>query len=487
MADINFHGVAAYGWGSGARPTNFTSFCRHVYRDWTSSNYAQFTAGTFVGEYLISIHNLSQIENHGNNAYGAAPNAWVGPDDYATYSGTILTLLYPKANRRFAYYMNITGSKNDGYTISISTKWYDGTTGAEVSDVTYPGWSTNAGYVASATLMGFSGPPGVAAIHEEVPGIGPGGVKTCYGFAVINYQYDSGFTPCRIGGRVLDIDAFTAKLQELYPSLDFSEYEVEEVSDEAGPASVTGGYKGGSHDIWTSDSVGVPSLPSLSGCDLGFVNMYMPQVGDLVDLGEEIFPDFDWQAPTGVDLLDAILNIAMTIPNIVTMFTNSKLIDYVQDVHIIPVLPTTGGNEYVKLGFRTMNMSCAKITSDYVEKDLGKINIKEAEGQFLDYLPYTKAKLYLPFVGFVPIEPEYWQNGWLGVVYHFNVRDGSFMAYVTSTPARVDGMVDHVIGSYSGNACIHVPITGLNYSSMVSGIIGGAAVLSVSPARPHEA
>lgn len=482
MADINFHGVAAYGWGSGAIPTNFTSFCRHVYRDWTSSNYPQFSAGLFAGQYNISIHDLSQIENHGNNAYGAAPNAWVGPDDYATYSGTILTLLYPKANRRFAYKINITGSKNDGFAISIATTWYNGTTGAVVSDVTYPGWSTTAGYTASGTIMGFTGPPGVAAIYEDVPGVGPGGVAKCFGFAIVNYQYDTGFVPCRISGHVLDIDTFTAKLQELYPNLDFSEYEVVEESDEAGPASVQSGYKGGTHDIWTSDSVGVPSLPTLSGCDLGFVNMYKPAAGDLINLGEEIFPDFDWQAPTGNDVVDAIINVAMTIPNIVTMFTNSKLIDYVQDVHIIPVAPTTGSNEYVKLGFRTMNMSCAKITSDYVEKDLGKINIKEAEGQFLDYLPYTKAKLYLPFVGFVPIEPEYWQNGWLGVVYHFNVRDGSFMAYVTSTPARVDGMVDHVIGSYSGNACIHVPITGLNYSSMVSGIIGGAAATMVGAA-----
>lgn len=475
MANITFSGVPAYGWGNGARPSNFSSFCKHVYGNWTSSNYAQTSAGSYVGSYWVTIHNLSNIERSGANAWGSAPNAWIGPLGYETYEGTVMTILYPKANRRFAYKVKITGTAVTAFNVQVYSTWFDSTTGAEVHDVGYPGVVDSGVFMAA--FLPRSGPPGVTAIHEEVPGIG-----TCYGYALINFQDDGGSSACRISGRVLDINAFTAKLQELYPAFDFSEYEVEEVSDEAGPASVTGGYSGGSHDIWSSDSVGVPALPTLSGCDLGFVNMYMPAAGDLIDLGEEIFPDFDWQAPTGIDILDALINIAATIPNIVTMFTNSKLIDYVQDVHIVPVRPTTGSNEYVKLGFRTMTMNCAKITSDYVEKDLGKINIKEAEGQFLDYLPYTKAKLYLPFVGFVPVEPEYWQNGYLGVVYHFNVRDGSFMAYVTSSPARVDGMVDHVIGQYSGNACIHVPITGLNYSSMVSGIVGGAAATMVGAA-----
>lgn len=480
MADITFHGKPAYGWGNGARPTDFGSFCRHVYSTWSSSNYVQESAGIYVGEYNLTIHNLTSIERSGRNPYGTAPNAAIGPGSYSDYSGTVLTLIYPKANRRFAMNVTITENASHTFNILVTDEWYDATTGAVVTDVTYPGYATSAVYLNSYLTQ--SGPPCVTAIYHNVPGIG-----ICYGFALNNFQDDGGSLACRIAGRVIDINAFTAKLQELYPTLDFSEYEVEEVSDEAGPASVQAGYKDGTHDIWSSDSVGVPELPSLSGCDLGFVNMYMPQAGDLIDLGEEIFPDFDWQAPTGNDVVDAIINVAMTIPNIVTMFTNSKLIDYVQDVHIIPVRPTTGGNEYVKLGFRTMNMSCAKITSDYVEKDLGKINIKEAEGQFLDYLPYTKAKLYLPFVGFVPIEPEYWQNGWLGVVYHFNVRDGSFMAYVTSTPTRVDGMVDHVIGQYSGNACIHVPITGLNYASMVSGIVGGAAATMVGAGSMNAA
>lgn len=480
MADITFHGVPAYGWGNGARPTDFTSFCRHVYSTWTSSNYAQESPGTYAGEYRLSIHNLSNIERSGQNPYGTAPNAAIGPGAYTDYAGTCFTLIYPKANRRFAINVTITENASHTFAIVVNSNWYNATTGAVVTDVNYPGWADSATYLNS--FLTISGPPCVTAIHHNVPGIG-----VCYGIALISFQEDGGSSACRISGRVIDIDAFTAKLQELYPTLDFSEYEVNEVSDEAGPASVTGGYQGGSHDIWTSDSVGVPELPSLSGCDLGFVNMYMPQAGDLIDLGEEIFPDFDWQAPTGNDVVDAIINVAMTIPNIVTMFTNSKLIDYVQDVHIIPVRPVTGGNEYVKLGFRTMTANCAKITSDYVEKDLGKINIKETEGQFMDYLPYTKAKLYLPFVGFVPVEPEYWQNGWLGVVYHFNVRDGSFMAYVTSTPTRVDGMVDHVIGQYSGNACIHIPITGLNYSSMVSGIIGGAAATMVGAASSNPA
>lgn len=161
------------------------------------------------------------------------------------------------------------------------------------------------------------------------------------------------------------------------------------------------------------------------------------------------------------------------------MFINSRLIDYVQDCHIVPVAPTTSGSDHIKLGFRSLDTTADVITTEYVDVSLGSISIDEFYTQFIDYQPFTRAKLFLPFIGFVPLEPEYFQSGSIEVKYRFNVYDGSFICGVLASPnANVSQMSSSMIAQYAGTACVHIPLTGLNYSSMVAGLVGGAGAMS---------
>lgn len=267
---------------------------------------------------------------------------------------------------------------------------------------------------------------------------------------------------------------------------DYGELEGEqEVSPDYGDASGPGGYDGGTFDD-SSDTIGIPTMPSIGVSSIGFVNVYNPSTGALAQLGEDLFPDFTPTTPytpTGntvidaiTDVAEALANIATNIPNVIEMYNNAQLINYIIDCHIIPVTPTVGSSQAIKIGYRTMNQAAPKVTSDYVDCDCGTINIGEYYRNFIDYGPYTQAKLFLPFVGFVPIEPELFQSGALKVVYRFNVIDGSFMAFVLSTSSK-SKLYQSVIGQWGGNACVHVPITGINYSNMVSGIAAGASAV----------
>lgn len=259
----------------------------------------------------------------------------------------------------------------------------------------------------------------------------------------------------------------------------------EEFSPEYGDASAPGGYDGGTFDD-SSDTIGVPTMPSIGVSSIGFVNVYNPSTGALASLGEDLFPDFtpiNPYSPTGdtvidaiTDVAEALANIAQNIPNAIEMFNNSQLINYIIDCHIIPVTPTISGSQAIKIGYRTMSQTAPKVTSDYVDCDCGSLNIGEYYRNFIDYGPYTQAKLFLPFVGFVPIEPELFQSGVLKVIYRFNVIDGSFMAFVLSTSSK-SRLSNTVIGQWGGNACVHIPITGVNYSNMVSGIAAGASAV----------
>ena len=251
--------------------------------------------------------------------------------------------------------------------------------------------------------------------------------------------------------------------------------EVIEKSEEYGNYSESGGYGGGSFDD-SSDAFGLPSLPSLGVSEVGFINVYNPSKGQLQGFADELFPNFEMPTPSTATGIEAVAeNLANTfevLGDFAESYVNAGLINYVIDCHIVPVAPVTNGTSNIKVGFKTFNYSPAKVTSDYVAFDCGSLEIAEYYQNFLDY-EGTKAKLYLPFIGFVDIKPEWFQSGKLGVTYHFNIIDGSCIAFVIATSSK-SNLKNTVVATFGGNCCVHMPITGVNYSSMISGVVGGA-------------
>ena len=264
-----------------------------------------------------------------------------------------------------------------------------------------------------------------------------------------------------------------ASEKELF--IELGNVETKVFNTDYGDYSESGGYGGGSFDD-SSDSFGLPSLPSLGVSEVGFINVYNPTKGQLQGFADELFPNFEMPAPSTKEGLEAISeNIANTftvLGDFAESYVNAGLVNYVIDCHIVPVAPRTSGTASIKVGFKTFNYSPAKVTSDYVEFDCGTLEIAEYYQNFLDY-EGTKAKLYLPFIGFVDIKPEWFQSGKLGVTYHFNIIDGSCIAFVIATSSK-SKLKNTVVATFGGNCCVHMPITGVNYSTMISGIVGGA-------------
>lgn len=247
-------------------------------------------------------------------------------------------------------------------------------------------------------------------------------------------------------------------------------------SNEYGYPSNVGGYGGGSFDD-SSDTIPIPNKPTLGVSSTGFINVYHTSLNALQNLGSELFPDIEdiIEPPTATEVADVLketlFGINQSVSRIGSLITNSKLIDYIVDCHLLPVTPESGTLEKIKIGFKQFEVQGNKVLNDYIDFDCGSLSIAEYYQNFIDYVG-TRAKLYLPFVGFVPIPNEYFQGGTLSVKYRFNVIDGSFMAYVVATSSKSQ-LTNTVIGSYGGNACVHIPITGTNYANMVSGLLNG--------------
>lgn len=269
----------------------------------------------------------------------------------------------------------------------------------------------------------------------------------------------------------------SAAVQGVYP-------EEEEYSPEFGPASEPDGYgQGGlpgTHDKH-SDHVGIPSKPQFGFTSAGFLNHYRISSQGLSMLGEALFPE-----PTG-----ASLDIPGAIDRLTANMWNSKIIDYIIDCRIIPVQAPATNMENITCGGKVLvhptsgqAYSAYLVDEDFVDVDCGVISTPLTEGNFIDFI--TRAKIFIPYYGFVDLAPEYWHGAKIGLYYRFNLMDGSFMVWLTSAPFRseMESAGDmEIIGQYAGNACIHLPINSQSYSQIIGGMITtGAAVVGAAAA-----
>lgn len=222
----------------------------------------------------------------------------------------------------------------------------------------------------------------------------------------------------------------------------------------------------------TSDTIGLPSDPTVGVTDAGFINVYNPGPRTLAGLGDVLFP----QVTLSTDIPQMLYQLTQVM-------ANQNLINYVIDCHVIPVAPVVSGASNIKVGYNNTGIAAPNVASDYVNFSCGSLSIAEYFSGFQDYQG-TRSKIYLPFLGFVDTKPEFWQAGTIAIDYKFNVIDGSFMCFIRSTSSKSQ-LSGSVIAQYSGNACMHFPLTGVNYASMVSGIVGASiAAASAGSASP---
>ena len=216
--------------------------------------------------------------------------------------------------------------------------------------------------------------------------------------------------------------------------------------DESG----TGGGEG-DQDNWDDDSDPnpVPPVPSLEASDAGFIELYAPTVAQLKSLANYMWGnsfDLDTFKKLFADPMDCILGLS-----------------------IVPV-NVTGSAGTVHVGNINTGVSMNKASSQYAEVNCGTVTITEKYHSYLDYSPYRKISIFLPYIGTRDLDIDIVNGTTIGVKYHVDVLTGGLVAFVT-----VNG---NVIENYSGQCSMNVPITGRDFSNTILGIttlVSGAA------------
>ena len=157
------------------------------------------------------------------------------------------------------------------------------------------------------------------------------------------------------------------------------------------------------------------------------------------------------------------------LTNIGKLFQNP--IEGVISLHKVFVTPVDVGTGNIVVGTLDSGVSSNTVNAQYVEVDCGSVSLSEDFGNVFDYDPYTKVALYLPFIGIVPLNVADVMRSTINVKYGVDIFTGACIAMVNVS--RDGGTA--TLYQYSGNCAVHYPLSNVQQSQLLSGLITVAA------------
>lgn len=138
----------------------------------------------------------------------------------------------------------------------------------------------------------------------------------------------------------------------------------------------------------------------------------------------------------------------------------------------VPEIINTSNGITLQLGGKQLNgVIVNPITNQYQEVDFGSIAINEYYGSFLDYAPYTKIKIFLPFSGFYDINTDNVMDGTIHLKCNIDIMSATCMWIISVTGK---GGLNSVLYQYPGNIGGDIPITATDYSGRITTTINTA-------------
>lgn len=237
--------------------------------------------------------------------------------------------------------------------------------------------------------------------------------------------------------------------------------------DPYSPGGTTGPGGGtGTHDPISSDPILFNVLPEVSAVGTGFLSLWSPTEQQMLDLSE-----YMWNAnPLTLD------------------FWRRLIADPIQLIYGLNIIPLSlydagliGGTESVVVGMINTGIKMDYLTSQWVELDCGEIDIEETWGAYLDYDPYTKLDIYLPYIGYRPLRVDDFMPGTIHVKYKIDLLTGACCAQISSTKSDEHGdTLDSVIYQFTGNCATQIPVTATQYADAVRSAISLAAAIGTA-------
>lgn len=148
-------------------------------------------------------------------------------------------------------------------------------------------------------------------------------------------------------------------------------------------------------------------------------------------------------------------------------------------LHKVFAPPVDSGSGNIVVGTLDSGVGSATVTQQYVTVDCGSVSCNEDFGNVFDYAPFTSVSLFLPFIGIVPLDVSDVMRSTIHVVYGVDVFTGACLAMIEVSR---DGNTINLY-QYSGVASVEYPLTNMQQSNILSGLLsvaGGVAMTVAS-------
>ena len=196
----------------------------------------------------------------------------------------------------------------------------------------------------------------------------------------------------------------------------------------------------------TSDPIEIESKPSLTTGD--FLRVYKLTATDLSALQAKLISN---------GFLDNLIAKLRT-----------DAMDYIVGLNAIPISASNVAASTIKIANLDTEIA-ASYLSWYIEDiDFGEIALTEYFQTFMDYSPYTKLSVYIPYCGIVPLNVDNFMNDKISMKCRVDMLTGQFVVFVSNSTG--------IVTTVSGNCAYQLPIRANDYNRLVTsglGLLGG--------------
>lgn len=224
----------------------------------------------------------------------------------------------------------------------------------------------------------------------------------------------------------------------------------------------TGGTNG---RVTPQDDLPSNPLPAVDGVNTGMFTVWKVSDQDLAHIAQFLWSD-------------------SVIDNLKKYFNSVQ--DAIMGMYILPYSPTSGfGSKKFAIG----NMEdsdyndMSYMTSRYHTEDMGSFDLDSIWDSYLDFAPYTKLEIYLPYCGTHELNVDELmcktkKDGYLNdttgsvinVEYRIDCLTGACVVYLKQD--------DNVRYQFSGQMGTQLPVTSNSYDRMVQALIGATSALA---------
>lgn len=201
----------------------------------------------------------------------------------------------------------------------------------------------------------------------------------------------------------------------------------------------------------SSDTISLPSLPTLNLSASHLLTAYVPELQDIDDLADFMWSNFD-HTDVSKDLSKIF---ADPRDGIIALF----MLPFEPDKSAVKTAVAIGA-------FPIAGLDMYMLTSQFKHVSCGSVSITEYYGNYLDYNPYTRITLFLPFVGEVQLDPDEVMGQSVSVDYYVDCMTGAFVAFVSTA--------DKILAQYQGNCSTQIPTTAADYTAVNSALLSAA-------------